>query len=80
MRLEFNIHGTFEFDFSEKRQKELVQDAKNYPGGIVSLLLDNLEVARDEVSTESTFTLDPYQVAEMLSVLAEKEKENENDH
>lgn len=79
MKLEFNIHGTFEFDFSEKRQKELIQDAKNYPGGIVSLLLDNLEVARDEVSTESTFTLDPYQVAEMLSVLAQKEKENEFD-
>ena len=77
MKLEFNIHGTFEFDFSEKRQKELIQDAKNYPGGIVSLLLDNLEVARDEVSTESTFTLDPYQVAEMLSVLTQKENENE---
>jgi len=78
MRLEFNIHGTFEFDFSEKRQKELIQDAKDYPGGITSLLLDNLEVARDEVSTESTFTLDPYQVAEMLRVLVQKEKE-END-
>lgn len=78
MKLEFNVHGTFEFDFSEKRQKELIQDAKNYPGGIVSLLLDNLEVARDEVSTESTFTLDPYQVAEMLRVLMQKE--NENDH
>lgn len=75
MKLEFNIHGTFEFDFSEKRQKELIQDAKNYPGGIASLLLDNLEIARDEISTESTFTLDPYQVAEMLSVLAQKEKE-----
>ena len=75
MRLEFNIHGTFEFDFSEKRQKELIQDAKDYPGGIASLLLDNLEVARDYPSTESTFTLDPYQVAEMLSVLAQKEKE-----
>lgn len=80
MRLEFNIHGTFEFDFSEKRQKELIRDAKNYPGGIASLLLDNLEIARDEISTESTFTLDPYQVAEMLSVLAQKEKEeNGND-
>jgi hypothetical protein len=80
MRLEFNIHGTFEFDFSEKRQKELIQDAKDYPGGITSLLLDNLEVARDEVSTESTFTLNPYQVAEMLRVLAQKEKEeNAND-
>lgn len=79
MKLEFNIHGTFEFDFSEKRQKELIQDAKNYPGGIVSLLLDNLEVARDEVSTESTFTLDPYQVAEMLSVLMQKENKNEFD-
>ena len=78
MKLEFNIHGTFEFDFSEKRQKELIQDAKNYPGGITALLLDNLEVARDEVSTESTFTLDPYQVAEMLSVLMQKE--NKNDH
>jgi len=79
MRLEFNIHGTFEFDFSEKRQKELIQDAKDYPGGITSLLLDNLEVARDEVSTESTFTLDPYQVAEMLRVLAQKEKEKNAD-
>ncbi len=80
MRLEFNIHGTFEFDFSEKRQKELIRDAKNYPGGVASLLLDNLEIARDEISTESTFTLDPYQVAEMLSVLAQKEKEeNGND-
>lgn len=28
MKLEFNIHGTFEFDFSEKRQKELIKDAK----------------------------------------------------
>ena len=28
MKLEFNIHGTFEFDFSEKRQKELIRDAK----------------------------------------------------
>ena len=46
MKLEFNIHGTFEFDFSEKRQKELIRDAKNYPGGITALLLDNLEVAR----------------------------------
>lgn len=79
MKLEFNIHGTFEFDFSEKRQKELIQDAKNYPGGITALLLDNLEVARDEVSTESTFTLDPYQVAEMLSVLMQKENKNEFD-
>lgn len=79
MKLEFNIHGTFEFDFSEKRQKELIQDAKNYPGGIASLLLDNLEIARDEISTESTFTLDPYQVAEMLSVLAQKEKEENAD-
>ena len=79
MRLEFNIHGTFEFDFSEKRQKELIQDAKDYPGGITSLLLDNLEVARDEVSTESTFTLNPYQVAEMLRVLAQKEKEKNAD-
>lgn len=79
MRLEFNIHGTFEFDFSEKRQKELIHDAKDYPGGITSLLLDNLEVARDEVSTESTFTLDPYQVAEMLRVLAQKEKEKNAD-
>jgi len=79
MRLEFNIHGTFEFDFSEKRQKELIRDAKNYPGGIASLLLDNLEIARDEISTESTFTLDPYQVAEMLSVLAQKEKEENAD-
>ena len=75
MEIEFNIHGAFEFDFSEKRQKELLQDAKNYPGGIVSLLLDNLEVARDYPLTETTFTLDPYQVAEMLRVLTQKEKE-----
>lgn len=75
MKLEFNIHGTFEFDFSEKRQKELIQDAKHYPGGVTALLLDNLEIARDEVSTESTFTLDPYQVAEILATLAQKEKE-----
>lgn len=79
MRLEFNIHGTFEFDFSEKRQKELIQDAKDYPGGVASLLLDNLEIARDEVSTESTFTLDPYQVANMLNILAQKEKEENAD-
>lgn len=75
MKLDFNIYGTFEFDFSEKRQKELIKDAKNYPGGIVSLLLDNLEVARDEVSTESIFTIDPYQFARMLKILAQKEKE-----
>ncbi len=75
MKLEFNIHGTFEFDFSEERQKELIQDAKNYPGGVASLLLDNLKIPLDEVLTESTFTLDPYQVAEMLSILAQKEKE-----
>lgn len=75
MKLEFNIHGTFEFDFSEKRQKELIRDAKNYPGGITALLLDNLETARDEVSTEGTFTIDPYQFAKMLTVLAKKEKE-----
>lgn len=79
MKLEFNIHGTFEFDFSEKRQKELIRDAKDYPGGIASLLLDNLEVARDYPSTESTFTLDPYQVANMLSILAQKEKEENAD-
>lgn len=79
MKLEFNIHGTFEFDFSEKRQKELIRDAKNYPGGIASLLLDNLEIARDYPSAESTFTLNPYQVAEMLSVLAQKEKEENAD-
>lgn len=75
MKLEFNIHGTFDFDFGEKRQKELIRDAKNYPGGITSLLLDNLEIAQDEVSTESTFTIDPYQFAKMLSVLTQKEKE-----
>ena len=75
MKLEFNIHGTFEFDFSEERQKELIRDAKNYPGGIVSLLLDNLEVARDYPSTEGTLTIDPYQVAGMLKVLAQREKE-----
>jgi len=75
MKLEFNIHGTFEFDFNEKRQKELIRDAKTYPGGITSLLLDNLEVARDYPSTESTFTLDPDQVAQMLNVLMQKEKE-----
>lgn len=75
MKLEFNIHGTFEFDFSEKRQKELIRDAKNYPGGITALLLDNLETARDEVSTEGTFTIDPYRFAGMLTVLAKKEKE-----
>lgn len=75
MKLEFNIHGTFEFDFSEERQKELIRDAKNYPGGMTSLLLDNLEIALDEVSAESTFTIDPYRVAGMLKVLAQKEKE-----
>lgn len=80
MKLEFNIHGTFEFDFSEERQKELIRDAKDYPGGIASLLLDNLEVARDYPSTESTFTLDPYQVAHMLSILAQKEKEENADN
>jgi hypothetical protein len=79
MKLEFNIHGTFEFDFSEKRQKELIRDAKDYPGGVTALLLDNLEVARDCSSTESTFTLDPYQVAVMLSELAQKEKEENAD-
>ena len=79
MKLEFNIHGIFEFDFSEERQKELIRDAKNYPGGAIALLLDNLEVARDEVSTEGTFTLDPYQVAEMLNELAQKEKEENAD-
>ena len=79
MKIEFNIHGTFEFDFSEKRQKELIQDAKDYPGGIVSLLLDNLEIARDEVSAESAFTIDPYQFATMLDVLAKKEKEENAD-
>jgi hypothetical protein len=79
MKLEFNIHGTFEFDFSEKRQKELIRDAKDYPGGVTALLLDNLEVARDYPSTESTFTLDPYQVAVMLSELAQKEKEENAD-
>jgi len=75
MKIEFNVHGVFDFDFSEKRQEELLQDAKSYPGGIVSLLLDNLEIARDEVSTESIFTIDPYQFAKMLSVLIKKEKE-----
>lgn len=75
MKLEFNIHGTFEFDFSVKRQKELIRDAKDYPGGIASLLLDNLEVAHDSPLTETTFTLDPYQVANMLSILAQREKE-----
>lgn len=80
MRLEFNIHGTFEFDFSEKRQKELIRDAKDYPGGVASLLLDNLEIARDYPSTESTFTLDPYQVANMLTILAQKEKEENADN
>lgn len=75
MKLEFNIHGTFEFDFSEKRQKELIKDAKNYPGGISALLLDNLEVAQEYPLTESIFTLNPYQVANMLSVLMQKEKE-----
>ena len=79
MKLEFNIHGTFEFDFSEKRQKELIRDAKDYPGGVTALLLDNLEVARDYPSTESTFTLDPYQVAVMLNELAQKEKEENAD-
>lgn len=74
MKIEFNIHGAFEFDFSEKRQKELLQDAKNYPGGIVSLLLDNLEVARDHPLTESTFTIDPYQFTKMLTILTQKEK------
>lgn len=74
MKIEFNIHGAFEFDFSEKRQKELLQDAKNYPGGIVSLLLDNLEVARDYPLTESTFTIDPYQFTKMLTILTQKEK------
>lgn len=80
MKLEFNIHGTFEFDFSEERQKELIRDAKDYPGGITALLLDNLEVARDCPSTESTFTLDPYQVAVMLSTLTQKEKEENADN
>lgn len=80
MRLEFNIHGTFEFDFSEERQKELIRDAKDYPGGVASLLLDNLEITRDEVSTEGTFTLDPYQVANMLNILAQKEKKENADN
>lgn len=75
MKLEFNIHGTFEFDFSEERQKELIQDAKHYPGGIVPLLLDNLEVARDEAATTGILTIDRYQFTKMLKVLAQKEKE-----
>lgn len=79
MKLEFNIHGTFDFDFSDERQKELIRDAKNYPGGIVCLLLDNLDIARDSPSTESTFTIDPYQFAKMLAVLAQKEREENGD-
>lgn len=79
MKLKFNIHGTFEFNFSEERQRELIRDAKNYPGGIVSLLLDNLEVARDEAATEGILTIDRYQFTKMLRVLAQKEKE-ENDY
>jgi hypothetical protein len=75
MKLEFNIHGTFEFDFSEKRQKELIKDAKNYPGGISALLLDNLEVAQEYPLTESVFTINPYQVVNMLNILMQKEKE-----
>ena len=79
MKLEFNIHGTFEFDFSEERQKELIRDAKDYPGGVTALLLDNLEVARDYPSTEGVFTIDPYQFAKMLSELEQKEKEENAD-
>lgn len=75
MKLKFNIHGTFEFDFSEERQGELIRDAKNYPGGIATLLLDNLEVARDEAATKGILTIDRYQFTKMLNVLAKKEKE-----
>ena len=72
MVIEFNIHGKFDFDFSEKRQQELIEDSKEYPGGVASLLLDNLEIAHDSPLTESTFTLDPYVVAKMIETLKEK--------
>lgn len=74
MKISFQINGSFDFDFDEKRQQELIEDSKYYPGGITSLLFDNLEVALAEALKDHwwTWTMNPKVGGEMLKTLIEK--------
>ena len=74
MKIGFQINGSFDFDFDEKRQQELIEDSQHYPGGIASLLFDNLEMALSETLKDHwwTWTMDPRVGGEMLKTLIEK--------
>lgn len=74
MKIDFTINGSFDFDFDEKRQQELIKDSEYYPGGITQLLLDNLEEAM-AVSLKNhryTWGMNPAVGGEMLKTLIEK--------
>ena len=82
MKIDFQINGSFDFDFDEKRQQELIDDSQHHPGGITSLLFDNLEMALAEALKDNwlTWTMNPKVGGEMLKTLIEKgAKENERD-
>lgn len=74
MKIAFTINGSFDFDFDEKRQQELIDDSQHYPGGITSLLFDNLEMALAESLKDNwwTWTMNPKVGGEMLKTLIEK--------
>ena len=78
MKVNFVINGTFEFDFSDKRQLELIEDGKSYPGGIVALLLDNLQMAAEEEYEERKLTINSAQLHAMIDTLMKKENKNIN--
>lgn len=74
MKIAFTINGSFDFDFDEKRQQELIEDSQHYPGGINSLLFDNLEMALAEALKDNwwPWTMNPEVGGEMLKTLIEK--------
>jgi len=74
MKIAFTINGSFDFDFDEKRQQELIEDSQSYPGGINSLLPDNLEMAIADAlkGHQWTWMIDPNVGGEMLKTLIEK--------
>lgn len=80
MKIAFTINGSFDFDFDEKRQQELIEDSQHYPGGINSLLFDNLEIALAEALKDNwwTWTMNPKVGGEMLKTLIEKGAKAEN--
>lgn len=81
MKLDFTVTGTFDFCFDEKRQQELIEDSKTYPGGLTALVLDNLEVALNEEMglNHCSWKIDPYQFQMMMKTLLIKEREQNVD-